>query len=312
MAALVDKYRPDIWEDLIGQNHVINFFKSILKNPEKYPSNIIINGPFGTGKTTSVRIFSNELKKIRNTYYYEWDSTIVGNKNYLTELRSRIDSQFNFSQDYRILVFDEFHHANSKAQSVFMKTLEDNIKSDNSDRNIYFFFLTTDSSKIIDTIKSRCIEINFYFISKENIRQRLIQIIEKENIKIDEIFMSKIVELSEGHLRDAIVYLDIFNIVGNDFSSIVLETKKMIYDFIFGDLDNINEFFIFPVNILIRDLNKVIESFVQNYIEKEYMLTVKFLEIYFKYKNYVKTIEDFISVVRILKKYFKITFKDKK
>ena len=303
---LCDKYSPKTWDDLIGQDRVINIFKNIIKFPNKFPKNLILNGAFGTGKTSSARIFASELNKIKHTRTYEFDLTSIGNKNELKEIKSRIDNMYKHTRDYLVLIFDEIQEASSQAQSLFMKTLEDNIKDDNTDRNIYFLFVTTDSSKLIDTLVSRCIELNFCFISPKDIRTRLDYIIQEEKINITDKYIEKIIDLSEGHLRNAIKLLNKYLLAGDNIDNIFFDTQKILKDYIFSkDVVNINNIVIYPVNILVRDLNKVIIKYIDSNIDNNYMRVLKLMEIFFKFRNYINSIEDFISVIKILKKFFK-------
>ena len=301
--SLVDIYAPKKWDELIGQNHIVKFLKTLINDPDKYPKNIIFNGPFGTGKTSTVRIFSSELNKIKNTKYYEFDLAVIGNKDALKEIKKRIDNLYKYSKDYIILVFDEIQQANKAAQSVFMKTLEDNILDDNSIRNIFFFFLTTDSSKIIDTISSRCIDLNFLYISYDDIKKRLLDIIEKEKINISNDHLDKIIDLSEGHLRDAIKLIDKYIISGKNFKELFFDLRNLLYNYIFTDTVDINNIVIFPVNVLLRDLGKVVLKYVDLNVDKDYINVLNFLSLYMKYKNYIDKIEEFVTVIKLLKKF---------
>lgn len=306
MPALVDKYRPDNFADVIGQQHIIKILTNILKDPNKYPSAIILNGPFGVGKTTIARIFATELSKIRKSHIYEFDGSIIGNKESLKDIKNRIDSVFKFSKDFRVLIFDEMHRTLKISQDLFLKTLEDNIIDGSSVRNIYFFFVTTDSSKFIDTLKSRCIELNFYLISNEDIFNRIKYISEKENININENDINRIVDSSKGHLRDAIINLDVYSISKENFNELLFNTQRMLYDFIFKGIDNIKKISIVPVNILIVDLNTIVLKYVDHTLDNNFFETLQFLELYFKYKNYISTIEDFTAVIKILSKFNKL------
>lgn len=302
--SLNDKYRPTTFEEISGQSHVISFFKNLLINPEKYPHSFILAGAYGTGKTSVARIFAKELEKRNKVHYMEYDLSVVGNKDSLKEIKFTIDNIFKFSKDYRVIVFDEIQEASQQSQALFMKTLEDNF-TDGQIRNIYFLFLTTNSSKIIDTIISRSIELNFYLIDDEKIREKLKYIVEKEKIDIPNNIIDKIIEYSEGHMRDAIKLLDKYLISDNkDFDSIICNTQELLKNYIFGNESKIENIIIYPVNILIRDLNLVIEKFLDKNIDNNYIQVLKIVELYFKYKNYVQRIEDFIYVIKILKTFW--------
>jgi len=305
MSALVDVYSPKSWSDLVGQDHIIKIFNSIINHPDKYPKNFILNGARGTGKTSTVNIFANDLKSRHgNVSYYEFDCTKIS-KDFVKDVKDRIDNQFSFSKDYKILVFDEIQTSSNNVQSVFLKTLEDNLIYGTNDRKVYFFFLTTNIDEIIDTVRSRCISLHYLLLSVEDIEKRIRFIISQEKMQIEEKYIKKIVDLSEGHMREAIHLLDLYRIVEKEFDMYILDSKKLLYTNLFTGEGNLNEIVIFPVNILIRDLNKLILGFVERFVEKEFVFTTKFLRMYLQFKNNIGNIDDFIAVLKILQNFIK-------
>jgi DNA polymerase III gamma/tau subunit len=309
---LLDKYNPNTWDELVGQDHIVSYFKKIIKEPLKYPHNYILNGGYGTGKTSTANIFYNELKKVKNTFKYDFDASVIGNKEDMKNIKSVIDNIFIFSQDFRVIIFDEIQEASKSSQSLFLKTLENKNSDYLKDKNLYFFFLTTDSSRLIPTIISRCIELNFLFISSDDVRKRINQITEIEQIFIDERSVNLIIEKCEGHLRDAIKLLNVYMIMKDEFKNIICNTQKIIYEYMFTDNKTINDIKIFPVNILIKDLNKLFTKIINRNIDESFLNIIQLFELYMKYKNYVTTIDDFISVMNILKKFISMkgqTFK---
>lgn len=308
---LNDKYRPDSWNNLVGQEHIIDFFTSLLKNPKKYPTSFILNGPYGIGKTSCARIFYNELNKIFKSKYIEYDLSVIGNKESLKDVKFYIDNLLKFTKDYKVIVFDEVQETSSQAQSLFMKTLEDNFVYDDQLRNIYFFFVTTNSDKLIDTIISRCVELNFNLISKKILIERLKYICDEENIKIKENELNKIIEYSRGHLRDALKLLDVYLINGELFNLTTCDIQNLLNGYLFDDIVDIDKIIIKPVNKLINDFNLVVLKYVEKNIDKKYFEVLKFMELYLKYKNNIICIEDFISVLKILKKFI-VSLRNKK
>lgn len=304
MPAFIDKYRYTSFDDIIGQEHIISYLKEVIKNPVRNPKSFIFNGPYGTGKTTTGRIFNNELDKKYKSIYYEFDVSIF-NKESMKDIKDRIDNIFSYSPVYRVIVFDEIQNATKSAQSVLMKTIEDNIIH-GKDRNIYFLFLTTDSSKIIEPIISRCVELNFSFIEKEKMFRYLSDISINENIKISDNDLYKLIYFSKGHMRDALKYLNIYQVEKEKTFELLFKINILIKKYLFDkdiDINDLDQIIIYSVNVLLNTLNIVIEEFIKNNIEKNYKLIIHFFELYMKYKNYITTLEDFISVIRILKKY---------
>ncbi|MGA2433955.1 MAG: AAA family ATPase [Bryobacteraceae bacterium] len=299
--SFVDKFSPKDWSSLVGQSHVVEFFKLLLKSPDNYPKNIILNGPWGAGKTSTARIFASELNKIEPTHIYEYDVSIF-NKDVIKEIKNKIDNQYSFSKDYRVLIFDEIQSANQSSQTLFLKTLENNIIGDNKNRKIFFLFLTTDSSKLIDPIISRCIELNFFYISDKDVKDRLLYILKQENLIVEDRILDKIVKFSGGHLRDSIKLLEKYILI-KDEKTLFYDTKHLLNGYLYNNIDNLDKITVYPVNILLRDLKDLVTEYIDNNIDNNYVLTMQYLEVFLKFKSYISSIEDFVNVLKILKKF---------
>ena len=162
----------------LGHELVIKTLKCIVKNPSQSPHSIILQGEFGTGKTTCSRILARALN-CRNRksdgdacgecsvctcnidesiYYEEYDSAMVGSVDAIRNLRQSF--YFNNDLGWKIIVFDECHLMSKAAQSALLKVIEEVTD------NIIFVFATTDIDKVLPTIRSRSLELRFSLVNK--------------------------------------------------------------------------------------------------------------------------------------------------
>lgn len=201
-------FRPRNFDEYAGQDRAKRILKAILKNPESAPRSLLIYGPFGTGKTTVARIFAAELNKFNYTkdndiaqsmYYYEFDSSVVGNVDTIKELR---DTFTHTGEGYKIFVMDEVHLCSKQSQSALLKVIEE-VKD-----NCFFLFCTTDPDKVLDTIRSRSLEIELTLISEEELKKRAQKVCEELNKEIPEETLNLLVKRSNGHGRNLMMLLD--------------------------------------------------------------------------------------------------------
>lgn len=218
--------RPATFDEVAGQKLPKQILRSIINNPENAPKTMILQGPFGTGKTTLTRIFSRALNCesgkgypcmkcksclepiMMSPFYSEYDSSIIGKVDKIKEIR---DTFYVSSQNgWNVRVFDEVHLISSQAQGALLKILEEPPK------RTFFLLATTDPQKIIKTIVSRSLEINFELVNSENMKENLLSLANKSEISVDEEVISLIIKKARGHMRDAHKYLDQYSMVGKD------------------------------------------------------------------------------------------------
>lgn len=202
--ALALKYRPKTFEDVTEQASVI----SILRNQVTTRTNkncYLFTGSAGTGKTTTARIFANELNSGNGTPI-EIDGA---SNNGVEQVRIIIDQakMKALDSDYKIYIIDECHALSNAAWQAMLKLIEEPPK------NTIFIFCTTDPQKIPATILSRVQRYDYKKISLDGVIKRLSYILESEikegrEISYESAAVEYIAKIADGGMRDAITLMD--------------------------------------------------------------------------------------------------------
>ena len=212
--ALYRKYRPQEFNDVIGQDLATEMLKNAIKNNKIYHA-YIFSGDRGTGKTTVARIFAKEIGCAPQDIF-ELDAA---SNNSVDDMRLIIDATktSTFGSKYKIYILDEAHMLSKSAFNALLKTLEE------PPSHVIFILATTDKHKIPNTILSRCQEINFISPRIEIIENLLTKVSEKENIKIQKEAKNKIAEEAKGSFRDALGILEKVINLNNNKKDITLK-----------------------------------------------------------------------------------------
>ena len=218
--ALYRKYRPLQFEDVVGQNVIVNTLKNaVVYNHISHA--YLFSGPRGTGKTTIAKIFARAVNcldskdglacgKCKNCQYsfskecmdiIEIDAASNNGVDEIRELRNNVNI-LPSELKYKVYIIDEVHMLSIGAFNALLKTIEE------PPSHVIFVLATTDPQKIPATILSRCQWYTFKKISNNDIVKRLRQIVDNEEITVDNTVLEKIAEASDGGLRDAIGLLD--------------------------------------------------------------------------------------------------------
>ena len=219
--ALYRKYRPQIFEDVVGQEHIERTIKNAIEQDKVSPA-YLFTGPRGTGKTTTARLLAKALLcecgptpepdgtcddcvMIANGEHpdvYELDAASrTGVENVREEIIGRV--QFAPTRGrYKIYIIDEVHMLSTAAFNALLKTLEE------PPSHVVFILATTDPQKVPETIHSRCQRFDFRRISAESIVSRLGAICVSEDVEFEGEALDLIAHRAEGGMRNALTSLE--------------------------------------------------------------------------------------------------------
>ncbi|MGX7078794.1 DNA polymerase III subunit gamma/tau [Gemella parahaemolysans] len=203
--ALYRKYRPQTFNDIVGQNHIVSVLRNAI-DKDQISHAYLFYGSRGTGKTSIAKIFANEVNG--NEIYQKENVDIIeidaASNNGVDEVRD-IKEAIKFlptEGKYKVYIIDEVHMLTTAAFNALLKTLEE------PPAHVIFILATTEIHKIPATILSRCQRFEFKNLSQEQLIDRLKYIAKEENLVIEEAAIEKIATLAKGGLRDAISILD--------------------------------------------------------------------------------------------------------
>lgn len=217
---LARKYRPQTFEEVIGQEHVTRTLSNAIRG-NRVAHAILFSGPRGTGKTTVARILAKamncengpvatpcnvcrsceDITAGRGVDVFEIDGASNNSVDQVRELRDNIRYMPAHSR-YKIYIIDEVHMLSIAAFNALLKTLEE------PPAHILFFFATTEHHKIPITILSRCQRHDLKRIDAEQIVQQMASLCREESTVISPENLWAIARQSGGSMRDALSLLD--------------------------------------------------------------------------------------------------------
>jgi DNA polymerase-3 subunit gamma/tau len=235
--ALYLKYRPQTFEDVVGQEPITRTLKNALRHG-KIRHAYLFTGPRGTGKTTTARLLAKAVNCLapveqrpcnecsicrainegRLLDLIEIDAASNRGIDEIRDIRERVGFRPSEGQ-YKVYVLDEAHMLTEPAFNALLKTLEE------PPPHVIFALVTTDPHKIPATITSRCQRFDFGRIPVQAVVDRLAYIAQQEQMTVERGALSFIAHHTTGAMRDAISLLDQLASYG---SEITLDQAKMV------------------------------------------------------------------------------------
>ncbi len=212
---LARKWRPQVFEDVLGQEHVVKTLKNAIRLG-RVAHAYLFSGPRGVGKTSVARILAKALncengpaeipcnacvhcREITDGTSMDVNEIDGASNRGIDEIRElRENVKFApASSRHKVYIIDEVHMLTKEAFNALLKTLEE------PPAHVIFVFATTETQKVPATILSRCQRFDFRRLSLRHITDNLRQIASSEGIQISDGGLALVAEASEGSVRDA-------------------------------------------------------------------------------------------------------------
>ena len=291
------KYRPQIFEDLIGQDVIAETISNSIKI-NKVPNAYLFTGIRGVGKTTIARIVAKSLnclkeidkpckdkveacencKAISNSNHIDVLEMDAASKTGVDDVRDLIEfSRYGpTSAKYKIFIIDEVHMLSKQAFNALLKTLEE------PPEYLKFIFATTEIKKIPITVVSRCQRFDLSRVKSLELFNFIKKITEKEKGKASDDALKLIVKISEGSVRDALSLLDRALVSQEQGVELDLKTTQKIFGYF--DKSNLIELFRYIFEGNEKQTLRIYRSIYDQGVEPKIFLN-DFLELLYYFKN---------------------------
>ncbi len=227
------KYRPQTFNDVVGQQAITNTLENAIKNNHLAQA-LLFTGPRGVGKTTCARILAKRINQDGKEINPDEDFAFnifeldAASNNSVDDIRNLTDQVRIPPQtgNYKVYIIDEVHMLSQAAFNAFLKTLEE------PPAHAIFILATTEKHKIIPTILSRCQIFDFKRINVLDAKNYLKKIAQQEAIDADDDALHIIAQKADGAMRDALSIFDrVVSFSGNKLTRQAVAENLNVLDY---------------------------------------------------------------------------------
>lgn len=194
-SALYQKYRPQTFAEVRGQEHIVSVLEGAIKK-QAIPHALLFSGTRGTGKTTLARLFARAVG-VSGVDCYEIDAASNRGIDDVRELREAVHTM-PYESPYKVYIIDEVHMLTKEAFNALLKTLEE------PPAHVLFMLATTEEEKLLDTIISRCQVFRLRAPSRTLLAETVTSVASAEGFTLAPEAADLIAIAADGSFRDAL------------------------------------------------------------------------------------------------------------
>lgn len=197
------KYRPDNFDDIVGQDAVVANLRALF-DQNRVPHSFLFTGPAGTGKTTLARIIAKNLD-CEDINVLEIDAARYSGIDSMREILTGAQYVALGASNRKVIIIDECHALSKATWQTLLKKVEE------PEDHLYWVFCTTEAEKVPKTIRTRCHAYDLKPVQWDMLAAYLEEVIALEGLQIDQNFVHIAARRADGSVRQGLVFISMLN-----------------------------------------------------------------------------------------------------